>query len=184
MDLYIPLLFQLRSGLPGDEEFERAEHAFGDSLGDRRLVIDCVLPAQYFDVINRRFSAVAEGRLLLAVLDDAISCYLRNMNHTSRSALLQFREVDIWFSARNRRDLFAFESICDVFGIDPGALRSRLRALRTEIKRRARRTQTTLDSDLMACRSCNAGRSATQAPNGISGARMKPDSLSSVESTL
>jgi hypothetical protein len=118
---------QFKAGRSG-----RAERVFGNSLSTFRLAPDCVLPAQYFGRLQRGFSAGAEGRLLLAVLQDAISCYFYNMNRTGRSAELRFREVNDWFSARNCHDLFAFESICEIFGIDPGWLRSGLRALRAE----------------------------------------------------
>jgi len=94
---------------------------------NRRLEPDCILPAQYFGRLQGSLSTGAEGRLLLAVLEDAIRCYMDNANRTNRRALVQFREVSDWFNARNCHDLFAFETICDFFGIDPGSLRRGLR---------------------------------------------------------
>jgi hypothetical protein len=99
---------------------------------DGRLMPDFVLPAQYYGRLRPAFATGAEGRLLLAVLQDAIDCYVVNMNRRSRHAVIQFREVRDWFNARNHRDLFAFETICEVFGFDPGCIRNVLRTLRDE----------------------------------------------------
>lgn len=71
---------------------------------------------------------------MFAVLEDAVTCYLQNMNQTDPKALSEFGEVNSWFNARNSRDLFAFESICEVFGLDHGALRDGLRAMRQKAK--------------------------------------------------
>jgi hypothetical protein len=54
------------------------------------------------------------------------------MNRRSRKAAIQFREVSDWFNTRNHRDLFAFESICEVFGFDAGFIRNELGTLREE----------------------------------------------------
>jgi|HubBroStandDraft_4_1064222.scaffolds.fasta_scaffold51562_2 hypothetical protein len=132
MDLRASLLLPRNNGRFRARGSGRAERAFAPSVADLRVAPDGVLPVQYFGLLQPRFSAGAEGRLLLAVLEDAIRCYLKNMNRTGRSAVVQFREVNGWFNARNCHDLFAFESICEVFGIDPGWLRSGLRALRAE----------------------------------------------------
>lgn len=134
MDLRASSLFLRNNGRFTAGGSGRAERAFVNSVNDFRLAPDSVLPVQYFGRLQLRFSAGAERRLLLDVLQDAISCYVNNMNRTGRSAVLQFREVNDWFNARNCHDLFAFESICEVFGIDPGWLRSGLRALRAEGK--------------------------------------------------
>ncbi len=99
---------------------------------DSRLMPDFVLPAQYYGRLHPCFAAGAEGRLLLAVLQEAIDCYIVNMDRRSRHAAIEFREVREWFNARNHRDLFAFETICEVFGFDPGCIRNALRTLRDE----------------------------------------------------
>jgi len=97
---------------------------------DSRLMPDFVL--QGYGRLRPAFAAGGEGRLLLAVLQDAIDCYIVNRNRRGHNARIQFREVRNWFDARNHRDLFAFETICEVFGFDPGCIRKALRTLRDE----------------------------------------------------
>ena len=99
---------------------------------DCQLIPDLILPVQYYAKLQPAFSAEAEGRLLFAVLQDAIDCYIVNMNRGGRTAREEFREVRNWFNARNHRGLFAFETICELFGLDPGCIRKALRALRDE----------------------------------------------------
>src|SRR5271156_1248387 len=102
----IPLT-PLNSGPSGGNAVADAERSTKGFL-DVRLMPDFVLPAQYYGRLRPAFAAGAEGRLLLAVLQDAIDCYIVNMNRRSRHAVVQFREVRDWFNARNHRDLFAF----------------------------------------------------------------------------
>jgi hypothetical protein len=130
MDLRVGLLFQLKRGYSGNDKAERREARLADSVDGSGFVPDSILPIQYFSRSQRRWSAGGEGRLMVAVLEDAICCYLANMNQTARTALLEFHEVNEWFSARNSHDLFAFETICDVLGIDAGWVRRGLLALR------------------------------------------------------
>jgi hypothetical protein len=56
------------------------------------------------------------------------------MNRSGHRARTQFAEVSDWFNARNCHDPFAFESICEVLGIDPNSLRRGLQRLRHQAK--------------------------------------------------
>jgi hypothetical protein len=96
---------------------------------------DCILPVQYFHRPQHSFSAGAEGKLMLAVFQDAIDCYRLNLNRTGRRAARELREVSEWFNAVNCHDLFAFETICAVFGIDARAVRHALRKLNAKATR-------------------------------------------------
>jgi hypothetical protein len=70
------------------------------------------------------YEAFGERRLMLAVLEDAIrTLLLAKRTAVSRKRLL--REI-AWFESRSQSEPFAFETICDVLGIDPGYLRGRL----------------------------------------------------------
>ncbi len=127
MDIPVPLLSRLNGKDSAGGGPEPAAKVPGDFPDYRQLESDCILPVQYFGRLQQSLSTGAEGKLLLAVLEDAIRCYMDNANRTSRRALIQFREVNDWFNARNCHDLFAFETICEFFGIDPGSLRRALR---------------------------------------------------------
>jgi hypothetical protein len=68
--------------------------------------------------------AFPERRLMLAVLEDAIrTLLLAKRTAVPRKRLL--RELD-WLTSTSQSEPFAFESICDVLGIDPDYLRGRL----------------------------------------------------------
>lgn len=88
---------------------------------------EAILPVQYFELIKRRKFLGGERHLLLAVLEEAVRCYLTNMNGRSREQVIRFAEVRRWFYPRSdQQGLFAFESICDLLGIDADIFRRRL----------------------------------------------------------
>jgi hypothetical protein len=81
-----------------------------------------------YDAVHARAElAAGERRLLLAVLEDGIRTFLKNAYATRGRAYNLRREALHWLTARQRRDIFAFESICEALGID--AVRLRLRVL-------------------------------------------------------
>ncbi len=88
---------------------------------------EAILPVQYFELINRRKFLDGERHLLLAVLEEAARSYLTNMNCRNREQRIRFAEVRRWFYPRDEQQgLFAFESICDLLGIEANIFRRRL----------------------------------------------------------
>ena len=70
------------------------------------------------------YEELPERRLRLAVLQDAIrTLLLARRTAVPRKRLL--REL-AWVESTSQTEPFAFESICDVLGLDPGYLRQRL----------------------------------------------------------
>jgi len=95
---------------------------------------DCaaILPAQYFDHTSRRKLLEGEYRLLAAVLEEAVRSYVVSMSRRTEQQRLDFEQLRCWFRAsgsRNRQELFAFESICDLLGIGAEALRAHLSSI-------------------------------------------------------
>jgi hypothetical protein len=92
-----------------------------------------LMPVQYDDLIRRRGVIDGEKRLMLAVLEDAIRSYLRNVNAKDGERRREFLEVKNWFhsAGRNRRipNVFAFQNLCEALGIEPVCLLERLRAM-------------------------------------------------------
>ena len=70
------------------------------------------------------YDAFGERRLMLAVLEDAIRTLLL-ARRTAVPPKRLLREL-AWLESTSLTEPFAFESICDVLGIDAGYLRSRL----------------------------------------------------------
>jgi hypothetical protein len=89
-----------------------------------------LLPGQYVDLVRRNHVIEGELKLLLAVLEDAIRCYLRNVNAEDGERRRDFIEVRNWFESNGRaRDIFSFENLCAALGIEPRVLLARLRIL-------------------------------------------------------
>ncbi len=89
-----------------------------------------LMPTQYYELIGHRTMLDGEKKLLFAVLEDAIRVYVLNMSGRSAGARRDFKEVCDWLNAPSDGDLFSFDNLCEVFGIQPAALRLQLSMLR------------------------------------------------------
>ena len=92
-----------------------------------------LMPEQYDDLVRRRRVIDGEKRLMLAVLEDAIRTYLRNVNAKDGERRREFLEVKSWFNSerlgQGNQTVFSFENLCETLGIEPVSLRQRLRAM-------------------------------------------------------
>jgi len=100
---------------------------------EKNLDAGLLLPGQYVDLVRRNHVIEGELKLLLAVLEDAIRCYLRYANSKDGERRREFVEVRTWFegkrpSARSA-DIFSFENLCAALSIEPRYLLDRLRVL-------------------------------------------------------
>lgn len=98
----------------------------------REEASDPMTPQQYYDMLSRRNHHDGETRLLFAVLEDAIRCYAIAKNFPARSHRREFEEVQEWVNTRGDHDIFAFDTICAIFSIEPEALRHQLNSMRLE----------------------------------------------------
>jgi hypothetical protein len=92
-----------------------------------------LLPGQYVDLVRRNHVIEGELKLLLAVLEDAIRCYLRNADAKDGERRRDFVEVRSWFEGGvrgvGRGDIFSFDNLCAALGLEPRVLLARLRIL-------------------------------------------------------
>lgn len=65
----------------------------------------------------------SEYRLLLAVLQDAVTCWFRYCRAHNGREQRMFQEIQGWFWDEERDWLYAFESICEHLDLDPSAIR-------------------------------------------------------------
>ena len=120
------------------------------SIEKREDAFHPMTPNQYYDLIARRRIHDGETRLLFAVLEDAIRCYAMKMAAQSPSQQREFEEVRDWVNTPGEHDLFSFDSICAVFGIEPAGLRRQLNSMgvadfpRRRIRTVGRRTPLTI----------------------------------------
>jgi hypothetical protein len=96
-------------------------HALADVSG-----YDGEVCVRYEAVYRRAEPAGGERRLLLAVLEDGIRTLLKYARATHGRAFNLRREALTWLTMPERRDVFAFENICETLGIDAMRLRQRV----------------------------------------------------------
>ena len=98
---------------------------------DLSMTTGSVLPELSFDALSERWGHLAERKLIIAVLEDAIMCYQKYMFAKSAQDRRVFDQAESWFMRRDRRarkdDSFSFDFICDALGLDPDTLREELR---------------------------------------------------------
>ena len=106
------------------------ECARADPRLSARFQPDFLVPVQFFDLTRRRSMLDGEPRLVFAVLEDAVRCYVKTANSSRRCDRKQFEEVQRWFHAEaGTHSPVSFEYVCDVLGIEPLSLRARLELL-------------------------------------------------------
>src|ERR1700687_6482638 len=64
-----------------------------------RFEPDFLVPVQFFDLTRRRSMLDGETRLVFAVLEDAVRCYVKTVNSMRRCDREQYDEVKRWFNA-------------------------------------------------------------------------------------
>jgi hypothetical protein len=105
----------------------------GTSPHEKAIDAGLLLPGQYADLVRRNHVIEGELKLLLAVLEDAIRCYLRYAHAKDGERRREFIEVRNWFEGARagvrRGDIFSFENLCAALGIEPRYLLDRLRIL-------------------------------------------------------
>jgi hypothetical protein len=87
---------------------------------------DAVVSAQYFESLRSKTLLEPEKKLMLAVLEDAISCFQHNALARSGKSKKLFEESEAWILAGDRDWFFSFENICDVLKINPAYVRQGL----------------------------------------------------------
>ena len=99
-----------------------------------RITLADLIPVPLSDPIAVRLRMSGECRLLWAVLEDGIACYLRYGDHPSAVLRELFQEANDWIEATEGEDLCSFIGICGAFKIDPDYLRRGLRRRLREIR--------------------------------------------------
>ena len=89
---------------------------------------DTLLPSQYFDRIRRRASSDGERRLMVAILEDAVDVYRKQVCARDRKRRQLFEDAEAWIESPDKSWIFSYENICEMLGIDAGYLRKGLRA--------------------------------------------------------
>ena len=91
---------------------------------------DVVAPMQYMEKWRYRRGAAPEVMLMFAVLDDAVVCFQKIACASNAHSKALFNDAERWFFDDVGGDLFSFESICEVVGLDPEYIRKSLQRWR------------------------------------------------------
>lgn len=79
---------------------------------------DVLIPDQYFETLRAKTGLGPEKRLMLAVLEDAVNRFQKNVAARSEAGKGNFAEAEAWFLESGGDWVFSFESICDALGLD------------------------------------------------------------------
>jgi hypothetical protein len=96
---------------------------------------DVLLIHEYLQVYRSNTAHTPEIRLIAAVLEDAIGCYLKYCWVKTRRGKRIFSEAEQWMFSRDDDWLFGFENICEMLKLDPSYIR---RVLRQNVQKRLR----------------------------------------------
>lgn len=108
----------------------------GDERSPGTFAPAIILPTQYFSPLRHRTGLDGERKLRLAVLEDGIECYLKNMNAKSRLRRILFFQVRDWMKADYGDGPFSFDLLCQEFGMDSSRVRNALERRRATAKGR------------------------------------------------
>ena len=85
---------------------------------------DTLLPAQFYAMFKNSQYREPERRLMVAILEDAVSCLSMNLRQCNPRQRKQYEEAKQWVNAEEESEwIFSFRNICEVLGMDPSYLR-------------------------------------------------------------
>ena len=90
---------------------------------------DSLLPDQFYEDTRLPAEVGSERKLMLAILQDAVECYQRNIFARDPHGKNELAEARSWIESREHRWVFSFENICGVLGIDADYVRDALARL-------------------------------------------------------
>jgi hypothetical protein len=103
---------------------------------------DTLLAAQYFDNLRGKSLLEPERRLMLAILEDAISRYQENMFSQDKRSKRHFQEVQEWIGDADSDWIFSFENVCESLGLNPDYVRQGLRRWKEKGRQRPSHRET------------------------------------------
>lgn len=97
---------------------------------------DAILPAQFFQSLRSKGRFDGERRLMIAVLEDAVNCFMKQIHATDPKARQLFLDAEEWITDEDRTWFFAFENVCDTLDLNPVYVREGLFRWRAAERRR------------------------------------------------
>jgi hypothetical protein len=104
-------------------------HKNGNDLTEKAVPLfqpDPTVTDEYLDTFRPRESLEPEKRLILAVLEDAVSCFQKYLFARDRKGRALFREIEEWIFEEENGWIFSFKNTCEALGLEPGYVRQGL----------------------------------------------------------
>jgi len=85
---------------------------------------DTLLPTQFYAMFKNSQHREPERKLMVAILEDAVSCLSTDLHRSNLRQRKQYEEAKAWVTADEESEwIFSFKNICEVLGMDPSYLR-------------------------------------------------------------
>lgn len=97
---------------------------------------DVILPTQFFQSLRTKGRFDGERRLMIAVLEDGVNCFMKQLHASDPKARQLFQDAKDWITADDRTWFFAFENVCDTLDLNPDYIREGLFRWRASERRR------------------------------------------------
>jgi hypothetical protein len=91
---------------------------------------DTLLPSQFFGALRRKAHLDGERRLMVAVLEDAVNCFQKQVRATDPKARQLFLDAEEWITSTDQSWFFSFVNVCETLDLDPDYVREGLLAWR------------------------------------------------------
>ena len=106
-------------------------------------------PKPYLEAVCRKADLDAEQVLMLAVLEDAVSCFQKYSSARDKIETSRFHEAEEWILQQGKSNwLFSFDNICEALDLNPGYIREGLLHWRYHRLREQDRVKETYRADL------------------------------------
>ncbi len=84
-------------------------------------------PKPYLEAVCRKADLDAEQELMLAVLEDAVTCFQKYFAARDKIGTRLFCEAEEWILLQGKSGwFFSFDNICETLGLNPGYIREGL----------------------------------------------------------
>lgn len=100
------------------------------------LAPDAILPAQFFQSLRSKGRFDGERRLMIAILEDAVNCFMKQVHAVEPKARQLYLDAEEWIMAEDPSWFFSFENVCNTLDLDPEYLREGLIKWRDAERRR------------------------------------------------
>ena len=85
---------------------------------------DAILPEQFYTMFKKSPYREPERRLMVAILEDAVSCLSTDLSECNFRQRRQYEEAKDWITTDEEDEwIFSFRNICEFLGMDPSYLR-------------------------------------------------------------